>query len=215
MTNTSAAFEARQLQDQYDRIVDDLAYRYDGTFTRDEIQDAVSEARMAMAKTSKVTTFLPVLTGRFARETLEARAIAEGKVAKQKPELLFVCVHNAGRSQIAAALARHLSNNRVNVRSAGSAPTGEIHPIVKEILEERGVPLAEAYPKPLSDSVVRAADVIVTMGCGDECPYYPGKRYLDWAIADPAKAPRQQVRTIVDEIQVRITGLLHDVLDKE
>lgn len=215
MTTNSTNPEVRNLQQQYDRLVDDLAYRYNGTFTREEVQAVVSEARGAMTATSKVTTFLPVLTARYAGELLAAKAIADGKLAKPKPELLFVCVHNAGRSQIAAALARHLSNNRVNVRSAGSAPSGEINPVVREVLEERGVPIAEAYPKPLSDSVVRAADVIVTMGCGDACPYYPGKRYLDWQVADPADAPRAQVREIVNDIQVRITGLLHEVLDKE
>jgi arsenate reductase len=215
MANASAKLAARELQHQYDKIVDDLVYRYDGTFTRDEVQDVVSGARTAMTKNIKVTTFLPILISRYARELLEAKALAEGKVAKEKPELLFVCVHNAGRSQIAAALARHLSNQRVNVRSAGSAPTGEINPVVKEILEERGVPIPEAYLKPLNDSVVRAADVIVTMGCGDACPYYPGKRYLDWSIADPADASKQQVREIVDDIQIRITRLLHEILDKE
>lgn len=206
---------ARQEEAKYQRLVDDLHYRYGDAFTRDEVQQVVSDARTMMMGTSRIQTFLPVLTERFAREQLAAKAVAEGRIAREKPELLFVCVHNAGRSQIAAALARHLSNNRVNVRSAGSTPTGEINPIVAEVLEERGVPLVEAYPKPLTDSVVRAADVIVTMGCGDECPYYPGKRYLDWTVTDPAGADRRQIRIIVDDIQVRITSLLHDVLDKE
>ncbi len=215
MTTPSMSPDARNLQQQYDRLVDDLAYHYDGTFTRDEVHQVITEARTTLTGTSKVTTFLPVLVSRYARKLLEAKAVAEGKIAKAKPELLFVCVHNAGRSQIAAALARHLSNQRVNVRSAGSAPIGEIYPVVKAVLAERGIPVPEAYPKPLNDSVVQAADVIVTMGCGDACPYYPGKRYLDWQVADPAGASRQQVRAIVDDIQVRITGLLHEILDKE
>jgi len=206
---------SKQQHATYERLVDELAYRYGDAFAHAEIAEVVEQSRSAMAATSKIEKFLPVLTARFARETLEAKAIAEGRVAKQKPELLFVCVHNAGRSQIAAALARHLSNDRVNVRSAGSNPTDEVNPMVEEALGERNVPLIEAYPKPLTDSVVRAADVIVTMGCGDECPYYPGKRYLDWAVADPAGAGAEQVRAIVDDIETRITALLRDILDKE
>jgi protein-tyrosine-phosphatase len=206
---------SKQQHATYERLVAELAYRYGDAFAHAEIAEVVEQSRSAMAATSKIEKFLPVLTARFARETLEAKAIAEGRVAKQKPELLFVCVHNAGRSQIAAALARHLSNDRVNVRSAGSNPTDEVNPMVEEALGERNVPLIEAYPKPLTDSVVRAADVIVTMGCGDECPYYPGKRYLDWAVADPAGAGAEQVRAIVDDIETRITALLRDILDKE
>ena len=215
MTGTSEGLASGELQHRIDKLTDDLAYRYDGAFTRDEVQQVVDEAHTALTRNIKVTTYLPILIGRHARELLDAKATAEGKLTKQKPELLFVCVRNAGRSQIAAALARHLSNQRVNVRSAGSAPAGKIDKVVKQVLEERGIPLADAYPKPLNDSVVRAADVIVTMGCGDACPYYPGKSYLDWEVSDPAGASKQQVRVIVDDIQVRITALLHNLLDKE
>jgi arsenate reductase (thioredoxin) len=102
------------------------------------------------------------------------------------PEILFVCVHNAGRSQIAAALAQQLSTGRVHVRSAGSQPTDQINPLAVQALAERGINLTEAYPKPLTNDVVRAADVIVTMGCGDTCPIFPGKRYLDWNVPTPA-----------------------------
>ncbi len=142
-----------------------------------------------------------------------ATAQAEGRIAKKVPELLFVCVHNAGRSQMAAALADHLSARRVHVRSAGSAPTGEINPMVVQALSERGVALGTAYPKPLSDNVVRAADVIVTMGCGDTCPFFPGKRYEDWQVADPAGQPIEVVREIRDDIQARVTTLLGQILD--
>ncbi|HQF04044.1 MAG TPA: arsenate reductase ArsC, partial [Phycicoccus sp.] len=148
-----------------------------------------------------------------AREQLMATAQAEGKIAKKVPEVLFVCVHNAGRSQMAAALAEHLSARRVHVRSAGSAPTGEINPQVIEVLKERGIALGTAYPKPLSDSVIQAADVIITMGCGDTCPYFPGKRYEDWEVADPAGQPIEVVREIRDDIQARVTTLLREILD--
>jgi arsenate reductase len=139
-------------------------------------------------------------------------AQAEGRIAKTVPELLFVCVHNAGRSQMAAALAEHLSARRVHVRSAGSAPAGEINPLVIEVLAERGIALQTAYPKPLSDSVVRAADVTITMGCGDACPIFPAKRYEDWDVPDPAGQPIEVVRDIRDEIQARVTTLLRQIL---
>jgi protein-tyrosine-phosphatase len=197
---------------EYDRIVDDLSYRYAGTFTRDEVRQAVAEARAALEPRSTVIVFLPVLVERFARDQLLAAAQAAGHLAKPVPELLFVCVHNAGRSQMAAALAQHLSAGRVHVRSAGSAPTGGILPAAVQALAERGIEVSEEFPKPLTDDVVHAADVIVTMGCGDDCPYVPGKRYEDWGVADPDGQPIEIVRAIRDDIQARVTQLLADVL---
>ena len=195
------------------QLVNDLSYSYRGVFDTDQIEDAVNGAWDLLAPRSTIHTFLPVLVARQAREQLMATAQAEGKVAKKVPEVLFVCVHNAGRSQMAAALAEHLSARRVHVRSAGSAPTGEINPQVIEVLKERGIALGTAYPKPLSDSVIQAADVIITMGCGDTCPYFPGKRYEDWEVADPAGQPIEVVREIRDDIQARVTTLLREILD--
>ena len=182
-------------------------------FDSQTIEAAVTGAWDLLAPRSTIRSFLPILVARQAREQLMSTAQAQGKVAKKVPELLFVCVHNAGRSQMAAALAEHLSARRVHVRSAGSAPTGEINPMVVEVLKERGIALGTAYPKPLSDSVVRAADVIITMGCGDSCPIFPGKRYEDWQVADPAGAPIEAVREIRDDIQARVTTLLRQILD--
>ena len=195
------------------QLVDDLSYSYRGVFDADQIETAVNRAWDLLEPRSTTRAFLPVLVARQAREQLMATAQADGKVAKKVPELLFVCVHNAGRSQMAAALAEHLSARRVHVRSAGSAPTGEINPLVVEVLKERGIALGTAYPKPLSDSVVQAADVIITMGCGDSCPYYPGKRYEDWQVTDPAGQPIEVVREIRDDIQARVTELLRQILD--
>jgi arsenate reductase len=197
---------------EYTRIVDDLTYRYDGVFSRDTVQRAVDQARTALAPVAKIPDFLPILTERFARDQLLAAAQAEGKVAKGIPEILFVCVHNAGRSQMAAALARHLSAGRVHVRSAGSKPTQQIHPLTIQALAERGIQISEAFPKPLTDDVVHAADVIITMGCGDACPIFPGKRYEDWTVADPAGQPIEAVRAIRDDIQARVTTLLGEIL---
>lgn len=198
--------------DPYPTLVEDLSYSYEGVFTRSEVEQVVADARARLEATAKVKTYLPVLVARHAREQLMSRAQANGKIAKTVPELLFVCVHNAGRSQMAAALAEHLSARRVHVRSAGSAPASEINPVVVEALRERGIDLSVSYPKPLSDSVLRAADVIITMGCGDTCPYFPGKRYEDWEVADPNGQPIEIVRGIRDDIQARVTALLREVL---
>jgi arsenate reductase (thioredoxin) len=127
------------------------------------------------------------------------------------PEILFVCVHNAGRSQMAAALLDWRAEGRVHVRSAGSAPADEINPAVVTAMEELGLDLSQEFPKPLTDDVVRAADVVITMGCGDACPIYRGKRYLDWELDDPAGKTVEEVRTIRDEIDARVQHLLTEL----
>ena len=128
-----------------------------------------------------------------------------------RPEILFVCVHNAGRSQMAAVLTAHLGKGRVSVRSAGSAPANEINPRVIEAIAELGLDLSREFPKPLSDDALRAADVVITMGCGDACPFFPGKRYLDWEVADPAGQPIERVREIRDDIRARVEALLTEL----
>jgi arsenate reductase (thioredoxin) len=128
------------------------------------------------------------------------------------PEILFVCVHNAGRSQMAAGLVKLRSDGRVHVRSAGSAPGTEINPAVLEAMGELGVDMSEEFPKPLTDDAVRAADVVVTMGCGDACPIYPGKKYEDWALDDPAGQDLAAVRRIRNEIDARVQTLVAELL---
>jgi protein-tyrosine-phosphatase len=135
---------------------------------------------------ARFQTFVPLLTQRFARQRLQALAQVEGKLAKDVPDVLFVCVHNAGRSQMAATLLDHYAKGRVHVRSAGSAPAEEINPAVVSAMAELGLDLTKEFPKPLTDEFVKAADVVITMGCGDACPVYPGKRYEDWELDDPA-----------------------------
>ena len=131
-----------------------------------------------------------------------------------RPEVLFVCVHNAGRSQMAAALLAHHAGDRVVVRSAGSAPADDINPAVVEAMAELGIDLraAGAHPKKLEDATVQASDVVITMGCGDACPFYPGKRYEDWVLEDPAGQGVDAVRPIRDEIDRRIRALVDDLL---
>ena len=128
------------------------------------------------------------------------------------PEVLFVCVHNAGRSQMAAALLDHRSKGAVRVRSAGSEPADTLNPAVVEVMSELGLDISREFPKPLADDAVRRADVVITMGCGDACPFYPGKRYLDWELEDPADKPLATVRRIRDEIDARVQALLSELV---
>jgi arsenate reductase (thioredoxin) len=188
-----------------------LAERFEGVFSRETIERFVEES-LDQLKTSVVPQFVPLLAERFARERLEAFAKAEGLVTTSTPEVLFVCVHNAGRSQMAAGLLAKYAHGRLIVRSAGSAPAGEINPAVREAMAEVGVDLDQAYPKPLSDDFVRAADVVITMGCGDACPIYPGKRYEDWELDDPAGKTVEEVRPIRDQLDRRVRALLAQLL---
>jgi protein-tyrosine-phosphatase len=128
------------------------------------------------------------------------------------PEVLFVCVHNAGRSQMAAALLDRYAAGRVIVRSAGSAPANEVNPAVVAVMDEIGIDVSREFPKPLTDDAARAADVIVTMGCGDACPFFPGKRYEDWELDDPAGRPIDEIRPIRDEIDRRVRSLLETLV---
>ena len=128
-----------------------------------------------------------------------------------KPTVLFLCVHNAGRSQMAAGFMRHLAGDRVDVFSGGSEPAAEINPVAVEVMRERGIDIGAQLPQRWADEVARAADVIVTMGCGDACPVYPGKRYLDWDLDDPVGRPIEEVRAIRDDIERRVRDLLSDL----
>jgi arsenate reductase (thioredoxin) len=190
----------------------DLGRRFAGTFATETIERLLHESYDLLAATSKVPTYLPLLAERFAAERLRSIAIAQGAVVPGMPEILVVCTHNAGRSVAARVLLDHYGEGRVVVRSAGSAPGDEINPAVAQILTERGLDVSKEFPKPLTDEAARSADVIVTMGCGDACPVYPGKRYLDWDLADPAGKPVDEVRPIVDEIDRRAKALVADLL---
>jgi arsenate reductase (thioredoxin) len=133
-------------------------------------------------------------------------------IARDVPEVLFVCTHNAGRSQMAAALLDHHARGRVRVRSAGSQPADQLNPAVVAAMDELGLDLSREFPKPLTDEAVRAADVVVTMGCGDACPVHPGKRYEDWELDDPAGQPIETVRRLRQEIDTRVRRLLEELV---
>ena len=140
-----------------------------------------------------------------------ALAQATGKIAKPVPEVLFVCTQNSGRSQMAAALTQRLGGDMVHVRSAGSLPAGQVNPTVVEVMTQRGLDLGSEFPKPITDDFIRAADVVITMGCGDACPIYPGRRYLDWDLPDPADQPLDIVAGIADRIETKVRQLLSDL----
>ena len=198
-------------QNHVDKAAAALASEFAGVFSEETIARYIGES-VDLLGDSSINVFVPVLAHRFARERLKALAQAEGMVVKEEPEVLFVCVHNAGRSQMAAGLVKLRSQGRIHVRSAGSSPADEINPAVVEAMTEIGVDMHEEFPKPLTDEVVKAADVVVTMGCGDACPIYPGKRYEDWVLDDPAGQDIDSVRVIRDEIDGRVRALVAELL---
>ena len=192
-----------------ERIASDLATRFAGTLSPETVDRYVRESYRLLAERAGITRYLPSLTARFAGDRLDALTRVE--VPSQSPSVLFVCVQNAGRSQLASAILRSLAGDRVRVLTAGSEPAGSVNPLVVAALDEIGVPLGGEFPKPLTDEVVRAADVVITMSCGDACPVYPGRRYLDWELDDPAALSMDGVRRVRDEIVVRVRALLAEL----
>jgi arsenate reductase (thioredoxin) len=194
-----------------EQITQDLARRYAECFSPETVRKCVEESYDLLASSARVRLHLVPLASNFARDRLASLAKAEGLTTSEVPQVLFVCVQNAGRSQMAAALLAYKVGDRVDVRSAGSAPAGDVHPTVHRAMEEVGIDLSAAYPKPLTDETVRAADVVVTMGCGDACPGYPGKRYLNWELSDPAATDLDGVRLLRAEIDAHVTDLVQSL----
>lgn len=194
------------------RTAEQLARKFEGVFSAETVGRYVFESYTALRRTAKVTTHLTTLAQRFAADRLTALAQSQGAIAKDVPEVLFLCVHNAGRSQMAAALLSHHAQGRVHVRSAGSAPTQTINPVVMAAMAELGVDLGQEFPKPLTDDVVAAADCVVSMGCGDACAIYPGKVYLDWTLEDPDDKDIETVRRIRDDLDDRVQLLLRELI---
>jgi protein-tyrosine-phosphatase len=192
------------------RGLDSLREEFAGVFGAETIERFMAESLYAL-KDSRLKDFVPLFVHRFARERLRALGQVEGKITKQVPEVLFVCVQNAGRSQMAAALLDHFADGRVHVRSAGSQPADRINPDVVIAMSELGIDIGREFPKPMTDEVVQAADAVITMGCGDACPIYPGKRYEDWEVDDPAETDLDSVRRIRDEIAARVRRLLAEL----
>ncbi len=210
MTN-KGLFDYEDLDLILSHVVIRLESKFKGVFSKETVERFVQESYDLLAANAAVSVHLPSLAERFTRDRLTALAQSENKIEKEQPEILFVCVHNAGRSQMAAALATQLSNGKVSVRSAGSAPADSIPENVHAAMSAIGLSLADAFPKPLTDEVVRAADVVITMGCGDACPIYPGKRYEDWDLADPSMLDADGVKAVRDDIADRIRNLLTEL----
>ena len=189
-----------------------LQREFEGIFSQETIARYIAESTDLLSGSAKVNVFVPVLVHRFARERLKALGQAEGVITKEQPEVLFVCVHNAGRSQMAAGLVKLRSQGKIHVRSAGSDPADTINPAVIEAMTELSVDMSEEFPKPLTDEVVAAADVVITMGCGDACPIYPGKKYEDWELQDPGGQDLETVRTIRDDLDARVQKLIGELI---
>jgi arsenate reductase len=215
MDSSRSSTGLRDTTEVLHRISERLAERFTGVFAAEMVERYVFESYTALARTAKVTTYLPATTEHFASDRLTALARSKGAAVSEKPEVLFVCVQNAGRSQMAAALLTMESKGRIRVRSAGSMPAAELDSTVIAVMDEMGLDLARNYPKPLTDDVVRASDIVITMGCGDSCPIYPGKRYEDWDLTDPSDEPIERVRAIRDDIHDRVKVLSASLLTKE
>lgn len=194
------------------RIAEQLSDRFARTFSPETVSSYVFETYWQLRERAKVERLLPSLTSRFATDRLQALASARGIVARPVPEVLFVCVRNSGRSQMAASILRHLAGEHIRVRSAGSGPSNVIDDVVIEVLDEIGCSVAGEFPKPLTDEVVQASDIVITMGCGDACPVYAGRRYLDWDVPDPQARDIETVRRVRDDVYNRVQALVHELL---
>lgn len=185
-----------------------LARDFEGVYGAETIERFLHTSYDQFAGKATVVNFLPLFAEKFARQRLNALAKVEGKRDDGKPTVLFLCVHNAGRSQIALGFFEHFAGDRAVAWSGGSEPGAQVNPSAVAAMKERGIDISMEFPKPWTDEVVRAADVVITMGCGDACPIFPGKRYEEWVLDDPAGLDVASVRPVRDEIERRILDLL-------
>jgi len=185
-----------------------LAENFDGVFGAETIELFLTTSYDQFAGKAKFVNFLPLMAQRFANQRLRALAKVEGRANDGIPVVLFLCVHNAGRSQMALGWFNHLAGDRAVAWSGGSEPGAEINPSAVEAMAEVGIDIAQEFPKPWTDEIVQSADVVITMGCGDACPIFPGKRYEDWTLDDPAGKGVDDVRPVRDEIERRVRELL-------
>jgi protein-tyrosine-phosphatase len=189
---------------------DRLTAEFAGVFGSETIQRYMADSYESLSG-ARVKGFVPLFVERYARQRLRALARLEGKATSDVPMVVFLCVHNAGRSQMAAGWMQHLAGDAVEVFSGGSDPASQVNRAAVDAMGEIGIDISTEFPKPWTDEVVRAADVIVTMGCGDACPVFPGKRYLDWEVADPAGLSLEDVRPIRDDIGERVRGIMAEL----
>ncbi len=200
-----------ELRSLLESAADRLAAEFAGVFGEETIELFLRTSYDQFAAGAKVATLLPLLAERFARQRLSALARVEGQASGGVPVVLFLCVHNAGRSQMALGWFNHLAAGRAAAWSGGSEPGAEVNPSAIAAMAEIGIDISQEFPKPWTEEIVRAADVVVTMGCGDACPLFPGKRYEDWELVDPFGKSLETVRPIRDEIGRRVTALLESL----
>lgn len=193
------------------RAVSALTEQFQGTFGPETVERVLHSSYELLARQARITTFLPLLAERFARQRLDALAKKQETAGAAAPAVLFLCTHNAGRSQMALGFFRRYAGEAATAWSGGSEPGPEVNPSAVSAMAEVGIDISEEFAKPWTEDVLEAADVVVTMGCGDACPLIPGKRYLDWELTDPAGLPVEQVRPIRDEIQTRVLRLLYEL----
>jgi arsenate reductase (thioredoxin) len=188
-----------------------LEARWKGRMNVETIERFMAESLDLILPRARIRTWVPVLAERLTDDRLRALVRLESGRTDLHPSVLFLCVHNAGRSQMAAGWMRHLGGDRVDVFSGGSEPATELNEAAVAAMAEKGIDIGRELPQPWADEIVRAADVVVTMGCGDACPVFPGKRYLDWELEDPAGRPVEEVRRIRDEIERRVRTLMGEL----
>jgi protein-tyrosine-phosphatase len=189
-----------------------LQRRWQGRMNVETIERFLAESLDIVLPNARIKTWVPVIVERLTNDRLRALVRLESTRTDLNPSVLFLCVHNAGRSQMAAGWMRQLAGDRVDVFSGGSEPAAWLNEAAVVAMAEKGIDISKELPQPWADEIVRAADVIVTMGCGDACPVYPGKRYVDWELDDPAGKPVEEVRPIRDDIEQRVRGLLAELV---
>ena len=192
-----------------EHIARDLHNRYQGVFGLETMEALVADSYTRLAETATVTNWLVIGAERLAKERLQALIHSEDRSNNKVPAILFLCTHNAGRSQMALGWFTHLAGDHGSAWSGGSEPESEINRVAVEAMAEVGIDIASGFPKPWTDEVIAGADVVVTMGCGDACPLMPGKHYEDWDVPDPAGQPLVAVRSIRDDIEKRVRNLLY------
>jgi protein-tyrosine-phosphatase len=208
MSVTLTTAEQLQIRQAAER----LQRQFAGSLNTETIERFMGDSLDTLMERATTSAWIPLLAERFARDRLRALVRLESDQTTLNPSILFLCVHNAGRSQMAAGWARKLGSDRIDVFSGGSEPADQVNVAAVEAMAEVGINISGEIPQPWADEIVRAADVIVTMGCGDACPVYPGKRYVDWELDDPSGKTVEEVRPIRDELESRVRGLLAELL---
>lgn len=202
--NTAETLQIREAAERLKR-------RFDGQLNTETIERFMNESLDTLVQRAHTSTWVPLLAERFARDRLRALVRLESDATTLNPSVLFLCVHNAGRSQMAAGWMRHLGGDGVDVFSGGSEPADQVNRAAVAAMAEEGIDISDEIPQPWADEIVRAADVVVTMGCGDACPVFPGKRYVDWEVEDPSKKTIADVRPIRDDLKERVLGLMAEL----